>query len=161
MNIAKNLAVSIHYTLKNGDGKTLDSSSGQDPLTYLHGNGNLISGLEKELEGKVAGDKITAVIPPEEAYGQREDQLIQQVEKSQFSEQEQVVVGAQFQVQTQAGAMIATIAAVDGDQVTVDMNHPLAGETLHFDVEVVEIREASEDELSHGHIHGEGCNHDH
>ncbi len=149
----------IHYTLTNDAGDVLDSSEGQEPMAYLHGAENIIPGLEKELLGKGAGDKVNAVIAPEDGYGIRKEELVQVVPKSNFQEQEAVTVGNQFQVQTPEAVLLATITAIEGDNVTVDMNHPLADTTLHFDVEVTEVRDATDDELTHGHIHSSGCSH--
>ncbi len=156
MTIAKNKVVHIHYTLKNRAGKILDSSEGQDPLVYIQGTGNLIPGLEKALEGKKSGDKVNAVIPPEEAYGIRNSQLVQKVPLTEFPAKEPLKVGDQFQVSLPEGMAIATVVNVDTTHATVDMNHPLADETLHFDVTIGDIREATKEELDHGHIHGAG-----
>lgn len=159
MEISKEKVVTIHYTLKNDNGEVIDSSEGQAPMPYLQGFGNIIPGLEHVLEGKSAGDKIDVSIPPEEAYGKRNEEFIQKVELSQFEEKDKVQVGVQFQVQSDQGVQIATITEVEGEQVTIDLNHPLADETLHFNVEVVEVRDAAEEELSHGHVHGSGGHH--
>lgn len=155
MKIASNHVVSIDYTLKSNEGDIIDSSEDRAPLEYIQGVGNLIPGLEKELEGKEAGDKVNAVVAPEEGYGIRNEELVQTVQKSQFQNPGDVREGAQFQVQAGEQVRIATITDVEGDDVTLDLNHPLAGETLHFDVEVKEVREASAEELDHGHVHGE------
>jgi len=159
MNITKDKVASIDYTLTNDKGEVLDSSSGRDPLVYMQGYGNLIPGLEKELEGKVKGDKLVAIIPPELGYGVQSDDMIQEVPIANFEKPEDIKMGAQFQVQMEEHVHIATVTAVKDDIITVDMNHPLAGETLHFDVEVMDIREASKEELEHGHVHGTGGHH--
>ena len=159
MKVAEKKVVHMHYTLKDENGATLDSSSGREPLAYIQGVGNIISGLEKEMEGKKVGDKIHAVIAPEQAYGVRQDNLVQSVPKAGFQGDEELVAGMQVQVGTSDGDAIATVTKVEGEEVTLDMNHPLAGVTLHFDVEVMEIREATEEELSHGHVHGPGGHH--
>ena len=156
MNIEKDKAVSIDYTLTNDKGEVLDSSSGREPLAYLHGNGGLIPGLEKELEGKAKGDKLKAVVAPDQAYGVRSDELVQEVPLENFQEKNEVQVGAQFQVQNGEQVHIATVTALSEISATIDMNHPLADETLHFDVEVMDVREATKEELEHGHIHGAG-----
>lgn len=156
MNIAQHTVVSLHYTLKDGDGRLLDTSEGRQPLVYLHGVGALIPGLEKELDGKTTGDKLNAVIPPEEGYGSRRDDLLKVVSKDGFQGEEEMTVGMQVQLQTEHGPAIATISKIEGNDVTLDLNHPLADLTLHFDVEVIEVREATEDEISHGHVHGPG-----
>jgi len=154
MQIARDAVVMIHYTLKNDAGEVLDSSSGHDPLAYLQGHGSIIPGLEAALEGKVAGDKVQATIAPENAYGMKEPGLVQQVPRRAF--QGEVRAGMQFTAQTEAGPRTVVVTRVQGDMVTVDGNHPLAGETLHFDVEVTEVRVATEEELAHGHVHGAG-----
>jgi len=157
MQIARDAVVMIHYTLKNDAGEVLDSSSGHDPLAYLQGHGSIIPGLEAALEGKVAGDKVQATIAPENAYGMKEPGLVQQVPRRAF--QGEVRAGMQFKAQTEAGPRTVVVTRVQGDMVTVDGNHPLAGETLHFDVEVTEVRVATEEELAHGHVHGAGGHH--
>ena len=161
MLIAPEKVVLIHYTLKNDSGETLDSSSGGDPLAYLHGQGNLIPGLEKALEGKQAGDKLSVSVGPGDGYGQRDDKLVQQVPRRQFGGAN-VQPGMQFHAQTSQGqTRVVTVTNIAGDMVTVDGNHPLAGENLHFDVEVTEVRDASAEELEHGHVHGPGGHHHH
>ncbi len=159
MVITEKKAASIHYTLKNKDGELLDTSEGKPPLSYIQGIGNLIPGMEKGLEGKSTGDKLSLVIAPEDAYGKRDDQFITTIPMTNFPEKENVKPGAQFIAKSDQGSRTATIVKVEDDNVTVDFNHPLAGVELHFDVEVLEVRNATEEELSHGHIHGEGCNH--
>lgn len=156
MEIAKNTVVTLNYTLKNGDGQVLDTSEGREPLVYLHGVGALIPGLENDLNGKAAGAKFNSVIAPGDAYGEKRDDLLRVVSKSGFQGDEEMVEGMQVQLTTEHGPAIATIAKIEGEDVTLDLNHPLAGVTLHFDVEVVEVREATEDEISHGHVHGPG-----
>jgi FKBP-type peptidyl-prolyl cis-trans isomerase SlyD len=157
MQIARDAVVMIHYTLKNDAGEVLDSSAGHDPLAYLQGHGSIIPGLEAALEGKVAGDKVQATIAPENAYGLKEQGLVQQVPRRAF--QGEVRAGMQFTAQTEAGPRTVVVTRVQGDMVTVDGNHPLAGETLHFDVEITEVRVATEEELAHGHVHGAGGHH--
>ena len=160
MKISKGKVVSMHYALKDANGEILDSSEGQAPLDYLHGYGNIIAGLEKALENKAAGEKLNAVIPPEEGYGIREESLVKTVPLSNFQNPDAVAVGAQFQAETSQGPRLATVTQVDDQNVTVDLNHPLADQTLNFDIEVVEIRDATEEELTHGHAHGpEGHGH--
>jgi len=159
MNIAKDKVVSIDYTLTNDQGEVLDSSSGREPLAYLHGNGGLIPGLEKELEGKAKGEKLVAIIAPDQAYGVRSEELVQEIPMENFQDTNEVQVGAQFQVQNGEQVHIATVTAIGDKSATVDMNHPLADETLHFDVEIMEVREATAEELEHGHVHGAGGHH--
>ncbi len=158
MQISDKKAVSIHYTLTNDAGDKLDSSVGAEPLTYLHGSGNIIPGLENALEGKDVGDKFTVTIPADEAYGDKHPEMIQVVPKSMFDGMP-VEVGMQFQAEVSNGPGIITVVEINGDEVTIDGNHPLAGEALTFDVEVTDVRDATEDELAHGHVHGEGCQH--
>ena len=156
MKIEDNKVVQMHYHLKDEKGTVLDSSQGKEPLSYIHGAGNIIIGLEKQLSGKAAGDKLNAVVAPAEGYGERDDSLVQVVPKSGFQGDEELQVGMQVQVGTQEGNAIATVAKIEGEDVTLDVNHPLAGVTLTFDVEVVEVRVATQEELDHGHVHGPG-----
>ncbi|WP_416140103.1 FKBP-type peptidyl-prolyl cis-trans isomerase [Halomonas sp. HK25] len=156
MQIAQNSVVAFHYTLTNDAGEVLDSSEGREPLTYLHGAGNIIPGLEKELEGRQAGDALNAVVAPGEGYGEKQEQLVQEVPRDAFQGVEGIEPGMQFQAQTQGGPLMVTVTKIEGDTVTVDGNHPLAGQTLNFAVEIASVREASEEELEHGHVHGEG-----
>jgi FKBP-type peptidyl-prolyl cis-trans isomerase SlyD len=155
MQIAKNKVVSIHYTLRDNEGNVIDSSSGSTPLLYIQGIGNLILGMEEGLEGKSKGDKVEIKVSPEKGYGVRNDQLIQQVPRTAFGNQE-VKKGMQFQAQTQQGTQVVTVTEVGLENVTVDGNHPLAGVDLNFSVEVMEVRDASSEELAHGHVHGPG-----
>ncbi|MCK4841349.1 MAG: peptidylprolyl isomerase [Methylococcales bacterium] len=160
MQITDKLAVSIHYILTNSKGEQLDSSRNEDPMVYLHGSGQIIPGLENALTGKKQGEKFKVTIAPEDAYGERRDDMLQTVAMSMFEDMEgEVKEGMQFHADASHGVNVVTVTKVDGDDVTIDGNHPLAGEALTFDVEVVGIRPASKDELSHNHIHGEGCNH--
>lgn len=153
MTIEDKKVASIHYTLKNSDGATLDSSAGQEPLAYLHGYKNLVPGLEKELTGKKIGDKLSVVVEPEEGYGDKDPQLIQELSKDMFGGIDKIEVGMEFHAQTQNGMQVVEVIEVDGDTITIDGNHPLAGADLHFDVEVTDIRDATEQELEHGHVH--------
>lgn len=156
MEIKTELVVSIHYTLKDQGGNQLDSSSGKDPLVYLHGVGQLVPGMEEALEGRKQGDKFNIVVPPSKGYGDRRDELEQQIPIAQFGGVENVEPGMQFQAQTEGGPVMVTVTGVENEVATVDANHPLAGTELHFDVEVMTVRAATEDELSHGHAHGPG-----
>ncbi len=154
MQIAKDKVVAIDYTLKDDDGSVLDTSEGKQPLAYLHGNGNIIPGLEKALEGKSAGEELSVRIEPAEAYGERRDELTQVVPREMFQGVDNLEVGMQFQAGGgDDGGQIVTIAAIEGEQVTVDANHPMAGVALNFDVKVVEVRDATDDEVEHGHAH--------
>jgi FKBP-type peptidyl-prolyl cis-trans isomerase SlyD len=152
MNIAKNTIVSFDYTLTDDNNQILDSSEGE-PLVYLHGHGNIIPGLEEAMEGKAAGDSFKVHVTAANAYGERDEKLITKIPKDRF-EGETVEEGMQFQAQTPDGYRVVTVTGVAGDQVTIDGNHPLAGTDLNFDVEVKDIREASEEEIAHGHPHG-------
>jgi FKBP-type peptidyl-prolyl cis-trans isomerase SlyD len=153
MKISSGKAVHIDYTLKNDAGKVLDSSEGREPLAYLHGAGNIIPGLEAALDGKETGDTLSVSIPPEQGYGERKEEMMMTADPTQFPNPAMVQVGARFQIQTEQGRYLATVTAVTADAVTLDLNHPLAGETLHFDVEVMDVQEASEEEIAHGHVH--------
>lgn len=155
MQIAKHKVVSIHYTLKDNTGTTLDSSEGRNPLVYIQGIGNLIPGMEEGLEGKIKGDKLQIVVSPEKGYGMRDEHLVQKVPRSAFGNQE-VEKGMQFRAETGSGPQVVTVAEVGLETVTVDANHPLAGVELNFSVEVMDVRNATADELSHGHVHGPG-----
>ena len=159
MQIAERTVASFHYTLTNDAGQVLDSSSGGAPLTYLHGAGNIVPGLEKEMTGRSVGDSFNVTVAPEEAYGQPNPMLIQVVPRAAFQGVDQLEVGMQFQAQTPQGPLSVAIARIEGDEVTVDGNHPLAGQTLHFAIEVTEVRDASLEEVMHGHVHGEGGHH--
>ncbi len=153
MQIAKDTVVAIDYTLKDDQGSVLDTSEGKQPLAYLHGNGNIIPGLEQALEGKQAGDELSVRIEPAEAYGERRDELTQAVPRDLFQGVDDLQVGMQFQAGGEGGGQVVTITAIEGDQVTVDANHPMAGVPLNFDVKIVEVREASDEEKEHGHVH--------
>jgi FKBP-type peptidyl-prolyl cis-trans isomerase SlyD len=159
MQIVKDAVVQIHYTLKNDAGEVLDSSSGAEPLAYMQGHGNLIAGLEKALEGKRAGDSLSVSVAPEEGYGVRDEGLVQDVPRSAFEGVPNVEVGMQFHAESNHGPRTVTVTDVSADTITVDGNHPLADQTLHFAVEVLEVRAASKEELSHGHVHGPGGHH--
>ena len=160
MLIATNKAVSIDYTLTDDAGEVIDSSAGGAPLVYLHGTGNLIVGLEKALQGKQAGDELKVVIEPEDAYGEYSAELVNVLPSSMFEGVDELEVGMQFHASAPDGGMqIVTVRDIDGDDVTIDGNHPMAGMRLHFAVKVVAVREASAEEIAHGHIHGEGGHH--
>ena len=153
MKIANDHVVTMHYTLTSPDGEVLDSSSGGEPLAYLHGHGNIIPGLERQLEGKQAGDKLVAEVPAAEAYGEHSADLVVEANRSQFPEDVELEPGMRFQAQTPQGNRVAQITQVNGDVVTVDTNHPLAGMDLRFDVEITDVRPAKADEIDHGHVH--------
>jgi len=157
--VSSDKVVLIHYTLKDDAGEVVDTSGGGDPLAYIQGHGNLVQGLEKALEGKEKGSKVAVSVPPEEGYGKFDPKLIQRVPKRSMQSAGQIKKGMQFQARTEDGMRVFTVTALVGDMVTLDGNHPLADKTLHFAVEVVEVRDASAEELEHGHVHGAGGHH--
>lgn len=156
MQISEKKVASIDYTLKNDAGDVVDTSSGREPLAYLHGANNIIPGLEKALEGKAVGDTVEVTVEPGEAYGDRQDSLVQEVPREAFQGVDEIKEGMQFQAQGPQGPVLVTVKAVADDNVTIDGNHPLAGETLHFSVEVKDVRDATDEEMEHGHVHGAG-----
>jgi FKBP-type peptidyl-prolyl cis-trans isomerase SlyD len=155
MQITKNKVASIHYTLRDNDGTIIDSSEGRDPLHYLHGSGNLIIGMEEGLEGKSKGEKLNLKITPEKGYGEKDENLVQKVPRTAFGGQE-IKEGMRFS--TNQGGVV-TVTHVGLDSITVDGNHPLAGVELNFDVEIMDVRNATNEEISHGHVHGPGGHH--
>lgn len=161
MSITMNKVVLMHYTLKNDGGQILDTSAEREPLAFIQGIGNIIPGLEKELEGKSTGDKINATVKPEDGYGMHSPENVHTVPKDNFQSEgdEQLEVGMQVQVESNQGIALALVTDIKGENVVLDMNHPLAGETLHFDVEIMDVRDATADEISHGHAHGPGGHH--
>ncbi|MFZ4620512.1 MAG: FKBP-type peptidyl-prolyl cis-trans isomerase [Bacteroidota bacterium] len=159
MKIEKDKVVSIEYTLRDNSGNILDTSDGREPLAYLHGNGNLIPGLEAQLEGKAANDALKVVVAPADGYGELDDAQIVSVPRSQFAGVAELAVGMQFTASGPEGQQVVTVTKIENDTVTVDGNHPLAGQTLNFDVKIVSVREATAEELSHGHVHGAGGHH--
>jgi FKBP-type peptidyl-prolyl cis-trans isomerase SlyD len=153
MNVEKDAVVSISYTLKDSDGAVLDSSEGREDLAYLHGHQNIVEGLEEALEGKAVGDSVSVVVEPEKGYGVRNDALVFNVARERMPDEE-LELGMQFAAQDKDGnQQIVTLVEVGDEQVTLDANHPLAGQTLHFNVTVNDVREASEVEIDHGHVH--------
>lgn len=153
MQIANNKVVQIHYTLKNDAGETLDTSDGREPLAFLQGSGGIIPGLESALEGKSTGDKLDVVVEPEDGYGVHQKEAVQQVPLSAFEGIENLKAGMQLQAETERGPVPVKVAAVEGDTVTIDANHELAGKRLHFAVSIEDVRDATEEEISHGHVH--------
>lgn len=157
MQIKKNTVVTMNYHLRDDDNTIIDSSGDSGPFPYLHGAGGIIPGLEAVMEGKKAGDNVKVRIPPEEGYGERDDSLLQSVPRENFQGIDDISVGMQFQTPTEDGSQqVVTVMTVDDKQVTVDGNHPLAGVPLNFDVTVVDVRDATDEELEHGHVHGPG-----
>lgn len=161
MNIEKNSVASFHYTLTDPAGNVIDSSQGQEPLAYLHGAGNIIPGLENALVGKTVGEKMTVNVPAAQAYGLRDDNMVQDLPSNMFSGIEKIEIGMEFHAETEQGLQVVTVTKVEGDTITIDGNHPLAGVDLTFDVEITEVRAATEEELAHGHAHGAGGHHHH
>ena len=161
MIVAANKVVKMHYSVLDNDGNTIDNSFGGEPLIFIVGTGYLISGLENALQGKQAGDTLSVKVEPEEGYGERHDHLMQAVPKSMFEGMD-VEVGMSFRATTPEGEQSVIIIETSDDEVVVDGNHPLAGIPLTFDVEVVDVRDATAEELEHGHAHTPGgCGHDH
>jgi FKBP-type peptidyl-prolyl cis-trans isomerase SlyD len=157
MQIEKHKVATIDYTLTNPEGQVLDSSKGAQPLSYLHGVGGIIPGLESALEGKSKGEQLSVTIAPEQAYGSRNEQLVQEVPRNAFQGVQDIRPGMQFRAQGANGQQhVVTVVGIGNDTVKVDANHPLAGVTLKFDVNVVDVRDATADEIQHGHVHGPG-----
>jgi FKBP-type peptidyl-prolyl cis-trans isomerase SlyD len=153
--IADKHVVSIHYTLTDADGAKLDSSTGRAPLTYLHGAKNIIPGLERALTGKSVGDQLQVTVQPDDAYGEFDDDLVQTVPHEAFDGVDKVQPGMQFEARSpEGGSQVVVVKEVADEGVIVDGNHPLAGQVLHFDVKVEEVRAATDEELAHGHVHG-------
>lgn len=158
MTIAQNKVVSIDYTLTNNAGEVLDSSQGRGPLEFIFGTGQIIPGLEEALLGKVKGDKFQVNISPEKAYGVRNDAMMQEIPRTQFPPEQNVEVGMEFHAQSPQGTIMVTIAKIEGDVITIDGNHPLAGVALNFDVEVVNVAEMTEKNSASDSSCGCGCN---
>lgn len=161
MAIGTDSVVSIHYTLKDDTGTVLDRSEAGEPLAYLHGHGNLIPGLEQELTGKNSGDELTVTVPPAQGYGEYDQGLVQSVPRRALRGIKDVKVGMRLHAQSAEGTQAVTVTKILGDMVTLDGNHPLAGKSLHFEVRIEDVRAATEEELSHGHVHGPHGHHDH
>ena len=158
--IGKNSVVSVNYKLTDDDGTVLDSSDGSKPLMYLHGAGNIIPGLEKALVGKGEGDSLKVRIEPAEAYGDVNPDGIKTIERAAFEGVESIEAGMMFEAKSPDGkTQQIMVKKVEGDEVTIDINHPLAGVTLNFDIQIVGVREATKEELDHGHTHEDGHNH--
>ena len=160
MIIAKDTVVTIDYALTDEEGELIDSSEGEEPLVYLHGHHGIIPGLEEALAGHREGDRLEVTIPPEEGYGDWDEDLVEVVSVTDFDDPETLEVGAQFETDTEEGPRLATIIEIEGGEGTVDLNHPLAGMTLNFDIVVRGVRPATAEELAHGHPHGAGA-HEH
>jgi FKBP-type peptidyl-prolyl cis-trans isomerase SlyD len=161
MQIVKNSVVSFDYTLKDPDGNLIDSSEGNEPLSYIQGLGHIIPGLERAMDGKQSGDQFQITIPPEDAYGQYDEELVQTIPKKHFEQNVEIVPGMQFTAEREGQHYTITVIEVQKEDIIVDGNHPLAGIELNFDVNIKEVREATSEELSHGHVHGPGGHHHH
>ena len=159
MEVAQDRVVTIAYTLKDDEGNVLDSSENHGDLAYIHGHQNIVEGLEDALEGKDIGDTVTTTVEPEKGYGDRHDQLMFTVPRSNMPDGD-LEVGMQFAAQDKEGnQQVVTLVDIGDEEVQLDANHPLAGQTLHFDVTVNDVREASDEEVEHGHVHD--GSHDH
>lgn len=158
MKIQKNAVVIMHYTVTTNQGDTIDSSAGGEPLAYIQGLGMLIPGLENQLEGKEKGFKSKLNVAAKEAYGERNDEAIYTVPKSGFRPEnnEELIVGMEVQLDSEQGPVLAFVSEIKEEDVVLDLNHPLAGYDLTFDIEIIEVREAEPEELDHGHVHGPG-----
>jgi FKBP-type peptidyl-prolyl cis-trans isomerase SlyD len=162
MKIAPKSVVTIDYTLKSEGGDVLDTSEGGEPLTYLHGMGNLVPGLEKALEGHDAGDSLEVNLAPADGYGDRDDKLVRNLPVRKLASGDKPPqVGRRYRAQLEDGIAVVLVTGLKGDYATVDANHPLAGMSLHFQIKVKEVREATAEELTHGHVHGPGGQHHH
>ncbi|HET9239740.1 MAG TPA: peptidylprolyl isomerase [Oligoflexus sp.] len=155
----QNSVVLMDYTVKDDEGNLIDTSAGQDPLAFILGMGNIIPGLERAFIGKKKGDSFQVRVKPEEGYGERDEALVEVVPRTQFSGIKDLRPGMQLQAQTDDEVMVVTVVKLTDKEVTVDANHPLAGKTLNFDVAVVDVRTATQEELAHGHVHGVGGHH--
>jgi FKBP-type peptidyl-prolyl cis-trans isomerase SlyD len=154
MKIENNAVVSIQYKLTNDGGEVLDSSEGDEPLTYLHGTDSIIPGLENALTGKGSGEQLEVVVQPEEGYGEFNEAMIQVVPKDAFDGIDDIQPGMQFQAESPEGQLqIVSVKEIGDDGITIDANHPLAGQVLHFDITIETVREATAEELEHGHVH--------
>jgi len=151
----------MDYTLTDSDGNVLDTSENHGPISYIQGTGNIIPGLETALDGKSEGDKVSVTVEPQDAYGERDEDRVINLKRDQFTGVEKVEPGMQFQATVNNEQQILTVTDIEGDAVTVDANHPLAGMELNFDVEIRNVREATPEELDHGHVHDGDHGHDH
>jgi len=159
MPIAQDDVVTIHYTLRDDADELIDSSAGGRPLAHLHGHGDIIPGLERELAGKNAGDRLKVRVPAVDGYGEYDRALVQQVPRRALKGIANLKVGMRVQAGTQHGQRPVTVTRIAGDMVTLDGNHPLAGRNLQFEVEITAVRAATAEELAHGHVHGDGGHH--
>jgi len=157
MNIEKDKVVSFHYALSDDSGQAIEDSRAQEPLSILYGHGNIIKGLEDALAGKGPGDRFDVVVPPAQGYGERREDATQRVPKKYFQHADQLKPGDMTVLTTKEGRQqMVQVTKVGSSVIDVDMNHPMAGKTLHFNIEVTDVRDASEEEIAHGHVHGPG-----
>ena len=161
MQAEKDKVVTFHYHLTDDSGDTIDSSREREPLTILFGHGAIIPGLEQAIAGHVAGDRFDVVVAPEQAYGARREEFTQRVPKKYFRDADHLQPGMSTMLSTKEGHRAVTVLKVGSSVIDVDLNHPMAGKTLKFAIEVVDIRAATEEELAHGHVHGPGGHHEH
>lgn len=159
MQIEQNKVAVIDYTVKTAEGQLIDTSEDNEPLAFLCGFQNIVPGLEAALMGKSTADQVEVIVAPQDAYGERNDEMVKEVPISAFQGVEKIEAGMQFQAESPNGPQLITVTKVEDETVTVDGNHPLAGMELHFDVTIKEVRDASEEEIAHGHVHGEGGHH--
>lgn len=162
MKIAPNKVVVMHYAVSDSEGTLIDSSYDHTPLALIHGTGYMIEGIEEALVDRQQGDKFEVAVPADKAYGERHDGFVQTIPKEMFAGVDDLEVGTQLRATTDEGEQTVIVIDIQEDEITVDGNHPLAGIDLNFDIEIIEVRDATEDELTHGHVHGEGgCGHNH
>lgn len=159
--IAADKVVTFHYSMRDAEGSFAESSDGKSPIVYMHGHGNIVPGLESELEGKTAGEKLAVTVPPEQAYGLREEGAVQRVPIKHLANRGRLVEGQMVAVNTEHGMRQAKVLKVGHFNVDLDWNHPLAGKTLMFEIDIVDVRAATGEEIAHGHAHGPGGAHDH
>jgi len=159
MQIEKNCVVQFHYSMWEGKGEILETSRNAEPVTYLHGHGGIFEGVEESLQGKQKGDRVEVVLPPEQTFGIPRLDAQQRVSKKYLKQAGKYKVGDAVPLQTENGVKLVTVVKVGHSTVDIDTNHPFAGKVLHFDIEVIEIREATAEEISHGHVHGPGGHH--
>jgi FKBP-type peptidyl-prolyl cis-trans isomerase SlyD len=156
MQVSEHKVVTLNYEVVDDQGQLTDRSEDDGPLAYIHNTGQLIPGLENALEGRSQGDRLSIDVPPDQGYGERDEEGVQTVSRDQFDDDAAIEAGMQFEAQDDDGHQIVTVVGVDDDNITLDTNHPLAGKTLHFEVEIIEVRDATPEELDHGHVHGPG-----
>ena len=154
MIVERGRVVRLHYTLRDETGATIESSRPDSPLDYLHGSGQLVRGLERRIEGAAPGQVATVTVPASEAYGEHDPRGVIRAPRSSFPDEMELAPGVEVQAETPEGPLSFMVVAVEGDEVVLDANHPMAGQALTFDVEILEVREATAEEIAHGHVHG-------